>query len=381
MTIRIGGNGFGRIGRSVVRAAATPPGPVMVLPEESRDDWMVERAAIAETHCAVVVFVGDRAYKLKKPVDLGFLDFRTVGGPAAGVRAGGRAQPPAGARRVPRGRRRDRARRRALRPPRGDAPDAGEPTSVHPGQVRGGRPGRRCGRWPGSWPPSTPRPGTTRRLPPRAPATRSGNAGRPASSRPGRSGAASSTTAETAEVERLALRYLAGAGAAVLRPGRRRAGPGRARRPARRRRVPAAGRAHGRWTASSSTTGCATSTASTTRPSSRWTWSGSARPELGRSFLDWYVEFSGAPRVPSLEHHYVAYRAFVRAKVACLRAAQGDAACAAGCARVRPARSFVTCEPARVRLVLVGGLPGVGKSTVAGGLADRMQADRVPDRT
>lgn len=37
-----------------------------------------ERAAIAETHCAVVVFVGDRAYKLKKPVDLGFLDFRTV---------------------------------------------------------------------------------------------------------------------------------------------------------------------------------------------------------------------------------------------------------------------------------------------------------------
>ena len=38
-----------------------------------------ERAAIAETHCAVVVFVGDRAYKLKKPVDLGFLDFSTVG--------------------------------------------------------------------------------------------------------------------------------------------------------------------------------------------------------------------------------------------------------------------------------------------------------------
>ena len=33
-----------------------------------------ERDAIAETHCAVVVFVGDRAYKLKKPVDLGFLE-------------------------------------------------------------------------------------------------------------------------------------------------------------------------------------------------------------------------------------------------------------------------------------------------------------------
>ena len=32
---------------------------------------------IAETHSAVVFFVGDRAYKLKKPVDLGFLDFST----------------------------------------------------------------------------------------------------------------------------------------------------------------------------------------------------------------------------------------------------------------------------------------------------------------
>ena len=34
-------------------------------------------AAVAETHISVVFFVGDRAYKLKKPVDLGFLDFST----------------------------------------------------------------------------------------------------------------------------------------------------------------------------------------------------------------------------------------------------------------------------------------------------------------
>ena len=32
-------------------------------------------AAVTETNTAVVVFVGDRAYKLKKPVDLGFVDF------------------------------------------------------------------------------------------------------------------------------------------------------------------------------------------------------------------------------------------------------------------------------------------------------------------
>jgi len=32
-------------------------------------------AAVAETHTAVVYFAGDRAFKLKKPVRLGFLDF------------------------------------------------------------------------------------------------------------------------------------------------------------------------------------------------------------------------------------------------------------------------------------------------------------------
>jgi len=35
-----------------------------------------DHAAAVETHAAIVFFVGDRAYKLKKPVDLGFLDFR-----------------------------------------------------------------------------------------------------------------------------------------------------------------------------------------------------------------------------------------------------------------------------------------------------------------
>ena len=35
------------------------------------------RAAIAETHVSVIVFIGDYAYKLKKPVSMGFLDFST----------------------------------------------------------------------------------------------------------------------------------------------------------------------------------------------------------------------------------------------------------------------------------------------------------------
>lgn len=34
-------------------------------------------ACVKETHSAIVVFLGDRAFKIKKPVDLGFLDFST----------------------------------------------------------------------------------------------------------------------------------------------------------------------------------------------------------------------------------------------------------------------------------------------------------------
>ena len=37
----------------------------------------VAPVAIRETHSAIVFLVGDRACKLKKPVDRGFLDFRT----------------------------------------------------------------------------------------------------------------------------------------------------------------------------------------------------------------------------------------------------------------------------------------------------------------
>ena len=43
-------------------------------------------AAVAETHSAVVFFAGERACKMKKPVDLGFLDFTRPGARAAACR-------------------------------------------------------------------------------------------------------------------------------------------------------------------------------------------------------------------------------------------------------------------------------------------------------
>lgn len=82
-----------------------------------------------------------------------------------------------------------------------------------------------------------------------------------------------------------------------------------------------------------------------------------------------YGELSGEHHPASLAHHYVAYRAQVRAKVACLRAAQGDEGSVA-VARDHLALCAANLEDARVRLVLVGGVPGTGKSTLAAGLGE-----------
>ncbi len=94
-------------------------------------------------------------------------------------------------------------------------------------------------------------------------------------------------------------------------------------------------------------------------------------PRLGERFLDWYAEFAADPAPASLRHHYVAYRAFVRAKVACFRYMQGDAG-ATGDAVHHAELAASHLRAGEVRLILVGGLPGTGKSTLAGRLADRL---------
>lgn len=98
---------------------------------------------------------------------------------------------------------------------------------------------------------------------------------------------------------------------------------------------------------------------------------GSARgPEL---LLDHYRELVGDHAPPSLVDHYLAYRAFMRAKVVCLQTMRPEVERAADAGRLLEiahehlARSAVT-------LVLVGGAPGTGKTTLAGALADAMGA-------
>lgn len=94
-------------------------------------------------------------------------------------------------------------------------------------------------------------------------------------------------------------------------------------------------------------------------------------PEAAALFLARYTEYSGDPSPPSLRHHYVAYRAFVRAKVSLIQARQGAPGAAPAAQRLltttlRHLRASV------IGLTLVGGLPGSGKSTLSGALADRL---------
>jgi len=86
-------------------------------------------------------------------------------------------------------------------------------------------------------------------------------------------------------------------------------------------------------------------------------------------FLAWYREYAGETFPASLADHYIAYRAVIRAKVALLRAGQGATVA------YRDAERFLRqalhrLERGRVRLVLVGGAPGTGKTTVAEGVAN-----------
>ena len=93
------------------------------------------------------------------------------------------------------------------------------------------------------------------------------------------------------------------------------------------------------------------------------------RTDLAGVFLGAYREITGDTWPTSLEHHYIAYRAFVRAKVSALRAEQLDGDTAEQAGRLL-SLAVAHLEAGRVRLILIGGLPGTGKSTMATAVAD-----------
>jgi aminoglycoside phosphotransferase family enzyme/predicted kinase len=103
------------------------------------------------------------------------------------------------------------------------------------------------------------------------------------------------------------------------------------------------------------------------------------RADLAGQFLAAYREFAADTWPDSLAHHHIAYRAQVRAKVAALAWEQADEGSAGQARAAQEARQLLGLAAAhlaagRIRLVVVGGLPGTGKSTLAARLGDALGA-------
>jgi uncharacterized protein len=97
------------------------------------------------------------------------------------------------------------------------------------------------------------------------------------------------------------------------------------------------------------------------------------RKDLGEFFLNQYSRLSADPAPQSLKDFYIAYRALVRAKVDCVRFTQGHHDAAADAA-LHVDIALEHLQACSVRLAVVGGGPGTGKTTLAHALADRVGA-------
>lgn len=97
------------------------------------------------------------------------------------------------------------------------------------------------------------------------------------------------------------------------------------------------------------------------------------RRDLAEHFLDEYRELAGDSAPRSLTDFYIAYRAVVRAKVDCIKVSQGHAEAAAD-ARWHLELAANHLRAATVRLVIVGGGPGTGKTTLSGALGGSVGA-------
>lgn len=100
------------------------------------------------------------------------------------------------------------------------------------------------------------------------------------------------------------------------------------------------------------------------------------RADLAFRFLNGYLELSGDYHGLGVLRFYLGYRAMVRAKVTAIRASQGDAPVMDECGRyLTLARDSLT--KGKPALIITHGLPGCGKTTVSQVALERLRAIRI----
>lgn len=100
------------------------------------------------------------------------------------------------------------------------------------------------------------------------------------------------------------------------------------------------------------------------------------RPDLAYRFLNAYLEMSGDYAGLGVLRFYLAYRAMVRAKIGAIRASQEDASAMGQChSYLKLAEECLGRR--RPALIITHGLPGCGKTTVAQVALERLQAIRI----
>jgi len=97
------------------------------------------------------------------------------------------------------------------------------------------------------------------------------------------------------------------------------------------------------------------------------------RKDLGELFLAQYSRLAADPAPQSLKDFYIAYRALVRAKVDCVRFTQDHRGADADASRHLDV-ALEHLQACSVRLAVVGGGPGTGKTTLAHALANQVGA-------
>ena len=98
------------------------------------------------------------------------------------------------------------------------------------------------------------------------------------------------------------------------------------------------------------------------------------RRDLGDFFLEEYRRRAHDSAPNALAHFYIAYRAVVRAKVDCVRYAQGHPDAGAD-ARRHMNIALEHLRDGAVQLIVVGGGPGTGKTTLSKALAEQFGAE------